>query len=163
MDLWLLSLAGDSKTAPLAQTEFEEGHARFSPDSRWVAYASNESGRYEIYVQSVIANASGQRGKWRVSNSGGMEPKWRHDGKELFYMAPDRTLMAVEVNSTKAFEAGIPKALFRSCGYSFAYPFSNTYDTAANGRFLINCLVEETASSPVTVVVNWTAGLKDSR
>ena len=133
-DLWLLAPKGDRKAFPLAETEFSEANARFSPDSRWVTYTSNETGRFEVYVQSVPVNASAPRAKWRVSSNGGSEPKGNRNGRELFYVAPDKTLLAVAVKGTTVFEAGIPKPLFKSCGYSFAYPFSDTYDDAPDGR-----------------------------
>jgi len=161
-DLWLLPQRGDRRPVPLVQSEFTEVQARFSPDGRFVAYASNESGRFEVYVCTNPSAYTGPAGKWRVSTNGGEEPKWRRDGRELYYLAPDKILMAVDVTTKGGpFEAGRPKALFKSCGYSFAQPLLGTYDVAADGkRFLINCLLEETASSPITVTVNWSAGLK---
>src|SRR5207249_1138098 len=110
-DLWLLPLFGDQKPAPFIQTEFTETQGRFSPDGRWVAYASNESGPYQVYVQSFPTSG----GKWQVSTGGGAQPLWRRDGKELFYLAPDRKLMAVEVSGAgPTFVPGAPKPLFEA-------------------------------------------------
>ena len=92
-DLWVLPTSGDNKPVPYLQTESNEAHARFSPNGKWVAYASDESGRTELYVQSFPAG----RGKWQISTSGGDQPSWRRDGKELFYVAPDGKLRAVEI------------------------------------------------------------------
>jgi Tol biopolymer transport system component len=110
-DLWVLPMFGDRKPLACLQTEFNETHARFSPDGRWVAYVSDESGRAEVYVQSFPATG----GKWQISSGGGDEPLWRRDGKELFYVAADGKLMAAEVNqSASTFQAGVPKPLFVS-------------------------------------------------
>ena len=155
--LELLPLAGDRKPVPLVRTEFLETQGAFSPDGRFFAYTSDESGRFEVYVRAM---PGGRPGTWRVSSAGGVEPVWRRDGRELFYVAPDKMLMAVPVPGKETLEPGRPRPLFRSCGYSFAQPLSRTYDLAPDGRFLLNCLVEETASAPVTVVVNWQAALK---
>ncbi|HJU61452.1 MAG TPA: protein kinase, partial [Candidatus Binatia bacterium] len=109
-DLFVLPLFGDMKPYPVLATEFNETHGRFSPDGRWLAYVSNESGRNEVYVQSFPASG----GKWQVSTTGGAQPQWRSDGKELFYMAPDRRLMAVDVRPQQNFEVGAAKLLFQT-------------------------------------------------
>ncbi len=160
-NMLLLAATGDQRKAiPLATSEFTEHQGAFSPDSHLLAYISDESGRFEVYVRSLPGASSGPRGQWRVSAAGGIEPRWRRDGREIYYLAPDKMMMAVEVKSKETFEAGPPRPLFRSCGYSFAQPLSYTYDVAPDGqRFLVNCLVEETASAPVTVLVNWQAAL----
>ncbi|MCA1642389.1 MAG: protein kinase [Acidobacteria bacterium] len=107
-DLMVLPLAGERKPYPFLQTEFNETHAQFSPDGRFVAYVSDESGRAEVYVQSFPAAG----GKWQISTGGGDQPQWRRDGRELFYMAPDKTLMAVPIAAGGSFEPGSPAALF---------------------------------------------------
>jgi len=94
-DLWALPLTGDRMPVPVAQTRFEEVQAQFSPDGRWLAYASNETSRYEIYVRPFPASG----GKWQVSSEGGIYPQWRRDGRELFYVAPDNKLMAVPIQA----------------------------------------------------------------
>src|SRR4029453_15396759 len=93
-DIWILPLFGDQKATPYLQNKFSEAQARFSPDGRWVAYTSNESGSFEVYVQSFPPSG----GKWQISTNGGSQPQWRHDGKELFFLGLDRKLTAVEVN-----------------------------------------------------------------
>jgi Tol biopolymer transport system component/tRNA A-37 threonylcarbamoyl transferase component Bud32 len=156
-DLWVLPLSGDQKPTPFVQTEFTEYQGRFSPDGRWVAYASNLSGTYEVYVQSFPSSG----GKWQISTGGGAQPQWRRDGKELFYLAPDRKLMAVEVNGAGAtFVAGVPKPLFEA-HVSAIFPGIPCYAVTSDGqRFLVNTLVGESAPAPLTVVMNWTADLK---
>jgi eukaryotic-like serine/threonine-protein kinase len=155
-DLWVLPLFGERRPEPFVRTDFQEAGGRFSPDGRWIAYISNESGRYEVYVQSFPVSG----GKWQVSNGGGGSPRWRRDGRELFYLSADgKLLMAVEVDgSSDTFEAGVPKRLFEP--RVGAISGDSPYDAAADGRrFLINALVEENVPAPVTVVLNWTADL----
>jgi len=159
-DLWLLPLFGDQKPAPFIQTEFIETQARFSPDGRWIAYTSNESGSYQVYIQSFPTSG----GKWQVSTSGGAQPQWRRDGKELFYLAPDRKIMAVEVNGAgPTFVSGIPKPLFEA-HVSTIFPGGGGaiyYSVTGDGqRFLVNTLAGDSMPAPFTVVLNWTAGLK---
>jgi hypothetical protein len=154
-DLWILPLFGDGKPYPFAQSEFDEEQGHFSPDGHWIAYTSNESGRYEVYVQTFPQSG----GKWLVSSGGGAQPHWRADGKELFYIAPDRTLMAVDVNAGTTFETSAPKRLFATLVNNYTAP--NRYVVTADGqRFLINSPVGETNQTPITVVLNWTSGLK---
>src|SRR2546425_10720762 len=134
-----------------------ETQGRFSPDSRWVAYASNESGQFQIYVQSFPSSG----GKWQVSTGGGAQPQWRRDGKELFYLAPDRKLMAVEVNGAgPIFLPGSPKPLFEAhVSTIFPGPGAHYYTVTGDGqRFLVNTFVGESTPVPFTVVMNWSAG-----
>jgi serine/threonine protein kinase/WD40 repeat protein len=157
-ELWVLPVGGDGKPIPFIKATFGVSHGQFSPDGRSVAYASNESGKWEIYVASF----PGPGGNWKVSSAGGSEPRWRRDGKELFYLAPDGKLMAVDVKEGAAFEAEVARPLFqirRREHISSSDLFS--YDVSADGqRFLVNTDVGETTSPLLTVVVNWTAGLK---
>jgi Tol biopolymer transport system component len=158
-DLWLLALDRRQPT-PWLRTEFDEGFGRFSPDSKWVAYESNESGRYEIHVRPFSPSGAAGVSRWVVSTGGGERPSWRGDGKELFYIGPDRKLMAVEVKSAGGqFEAGLPTALFATRADT---TFGNVvYAVTSDGqRFLIRTEGEGAISQPTTVVVNWTAGLK---
>ena len=155
-DLWVLPLFGERKPEVFLQTDYEELYGRFSPDGRWVAYASDASGKREVYVRSFPAAG----GQWQISNTGGTSPHWRRDGKELFYVSPDKKLMAVPVDARSGtFEPGTPQALFdlrigSTTGIS-------EYDVAGNGqRFLVNALFEQSARPPLTVVMNWTADLK---
>jgi len=152
-DVWVLPVKDDRKPTPVLQTEFNELLAQFSPDGRWIAYQSDESGQAEIYVQEFPKSS----GKFQVSTSGGRSARWRRDGKELFYLSPDRKMMAVEAKATATtFEAGRPRELFQT---RFA-PFPEVvpaYDVSADGqRFLIQTLPNEAeVASAMTVVMNW--------
>jgi dipeptidyl aminopeptidase/acylaminoacyl peptidase len=158
-DIWVLPLFGERKPFPFVARSFSVGDCQFSPDGRWVAYQSNESGRYEICVQPF----PGPGGKWQVSTGGGIEPRWRRDGKELFYIAPESKLMAAPIQSAdQTLEAGAPVALFQTRivggGTATTKP---QYAVAPDGqRFLINITADESTASPITIVTNWTAGLK---
>jgi eukaryotic-like serine/threonine-protein kinase len=154
LDLWVLPLGGDRKPFPFLQTEFNEANGQFSPDGRWIAYASDESGGNEIYV----APFPGPGAKQQISTSGGRQPRWRGDGKEIFYLAPDNKLMAAEVNGQGAsLVVGAVRPLFEVHPYDYGY----VYDVTADGRrFLVNTAVEQKASAPITLVLNWTADLK---
>ena len=154
-DLWFMPLFDERKSVQYLSTEFTERGGRFSPDGRWVAYVSTQSGNGEVYVRSFPVSG----GQWQISNSGGDAPRWRHDGRELFYIAADNKLMAVEVNENSGtFEFGIPKPLFElRANLAVASP----YDVAADGqRFLVAALDEQGGAPPATVVYNWTAGLR---
>ena len=157
-ELWVLPLTGERKPFPFVQGSFAAREARFSPNGRYVAYASSESGRYEIYVQTFPEHL----GKWQISTTGGGEPAWRRDGKELFYLNPDDKLMAVEVNTDSAnFQAGIPKPLFQAQLIT-GFLWRNRYVVSADGqRFLMLTPAGEAApSAPITVVLNWPALLE---
>src|SRR5450432_2279989 len=113
-----MGLAADSRRAtlgppaPFANTEFNEQQGQFSPDSRWIAYVSDESGRPEIHVQAFPVPAGGGS-KTLVSRDGGTQPRWRRDGKELFYVSLDGKIMAVDVSGEQAFKTSVPKSLFQ--------------------------------------------------
>jgi Tol biopolymer transport system component len=163
-ELWVLPLGGDKKPFPLLRTDFNERSGQFSPDGRWVAYSSDESGRDEIYVRPFLPNssqgASSAGGKWLISNSGGFFPRWRVDGKELYYRTPDGTLMAVEVRAAPVFEAGVPRALFQAPLMTVLRVIP-TWDVTADGkRFLFPAPATQSAQAPLTVVLNWQAALK---
>ena len=152
-DLSVLPLEGDGKPVPVLQTEFNELLGQFSQDGRWIAYQSDESTQYQIYVQG-FPKASG---KVQVSTDGGNRPRWRRDGRELFYLSSERKMMVVDVNATAAtFETGRPRELFqtRVVGSAVMVP---TYDVTADGqRFLINTALDEAGGPPpMTVVMNW--------
>ncbi|HEV8132988.1 MAG TPA: protein kinase [Acidobacteriota bacterium] len=158
-DLWVLPISGQQKPFPFLQTEFNEAQGRFSPDGKWIAYASNESGTWQVYVQSFPFPG----GKWQVSTNGGAQPQWRRDAKELFYISADRKLMAVDVKANgSTFDAGAPKELFELRLQTVGLPGPrNYYAVAADGRrFLVASVPEERISTPTTVVLNWTADLK---
>jgi serine/threonine protein kinase len=158
--IWALPMtvaAGDRKPFQVSHTNFEEDLAEFSPDGKWIAYQSNESGRYEIYVQPF----PGPGGHIQVSTKGGAQPRWRRDGKELFYIALDGRLMSVpiRVGSKDATIEGDPAVpLFEThVGPAVPYPNNQQYEVSQDGRqFLMNTIIEETPS-PITVVLNWKA------
>ena len=100
-DLWILPLSGERQPRPFLQNRFDEAEGQFSPDGRWIAYVSNETGRIEVYVQP----SAGPGGKWQVSTGGGEQPKWRGDGKEIFYLSAGK-LMAVDVNTATVVQSG---------------------------------------------------------
>jgi len=167
-DLWLLPLSGDRKPLPLLRSNFEEAEGQISPDGRWLAYVSNETRRLEIYVRPLTASA----GKWQISTGGGAYPRWRRDGKELFYISRDRKLMSVPVNAvTASFEPGLPRALF---DVRLAGPFvtGNALNPQANApwpyvvthdgeRFLVSVDTSQSAAAaPLTVIVNWPSALR---
>jgi Tol biopolymer transport system component len=150
-DLVLVPASG-GKMVPFLATKASETSGQISPDGKWVAYASNESGDWEIYVTTFPSAA----GKWQVSRGGGSEPRWRGDGKEIFYIGAKGTLTAVPVNSERTFSTGTPTPLFHFHGRA---PISSTdlftYDVAKDGkRFLVNRYVKPQHVAPLTVVLN---------
>jgi protease II len=157
VDVWVLPLFGDQKPFPFLQTEANERGARFSPDGRWIAYISDESGINQVYVQNFPASG----GKWQISTNGGYHLAWRRDGKELFYVSTDKKMMAVDVKGEgPTFEAGAPKVLFDLHVPSFNNPQAQFAVTADGQKFLIANTFGENSSVPITVVLNWTADLK---
>ena len=154
-DLWFLTFPELRATQFLkAASTLKTG--RFSPDGKWVAYSSNESGRWEIYVTSFPE----AHGKWQVSNTGGDQPRWRGDGKELFYLSTDSKIMAVPVKTGSNFDAGTPTALFQANPREMvATSELFSYDVSNDGqKFLVNASLK-TAMTPMSVVLNWSAKL----
>jgi eukaryotic-like serine/threonine-protein kinase len=151
-DLWIVPIDGDRKPRPLIQTGADEGAARLSPDGRWLAYTSNESGTTEVYVQSFPPSGA----KSLISREGGAEPRWRPDGRELYYLAPDRSLMAVEVKPGAAFEPGTPAPLFRLPAFNLG---ETNYAVLRDGRFLVNTRILQTGTN-ITVVTDWLQQMK---
>ena len=144
----------DHTPRAVANTVAEEVLAQFSPDGRWVAYQTNESGRFEVVVQP-FPNASG---KWQVSTAGGAAPRWRADGQELYFLAPDATMMAAPVTAAGAsFAAGTPVALFPTRIVEGGTLTTNRpqYAVARDGRFLINQTVADAVAAPITLLLNW--------
>ncbi len=154
-DIWMLPLTGNRKPQPVIQSSFKEMQGQFSPDGRWLAYASDESGRMEVYVSSFPPTG----GKWQVSNTGGDTPKWRRDGKELFYLASDQTVIAVPVTTGASFVAGRSTPLFKSSIRHSTNDFWY-YDVSADGQRFLGVVSLSENSSPITVLVNWPALLK---
>jgi dipeptidyl aminopeptidase/acylaminoacyl peptidase len=149
--LELIPVAGGEPNRFLT-SKGSESNGQISPDGKWVAYASDESGVWEIYVTSF----PGAAGKWQVSRGGGTEPRWRGDGKEIFYIAPSGMLTAVPVNGETTFATGTPAPLFQIHGRA---PISSTdvftYDVAKDGkRFLVNRYVKPEHVPPLTILLN---------
>jgi serine/threonine protein kinase/Tol biopolymer transport system component len=160
-DLWVAPTTGDRKPFPFLATPSAESNARFSPDRKWIAYVSNETGRAEIYVRPFAGAPAPPEGRIQISNAGGDFPVWGPGGQELFYMAPDFALYAVSTgNLSKTTAVALPTRLFQACprteplerpatGQSFGYAF----DTHDGQRFLINCMVEP--GGHYRVLMNW--------
>ncbi|HEV8232422.1 MAG TPA: protein kinase, partial [Thermoanaerobaculia bacterium] len=149
-DIWLLSLSGDRKAAPLLASPFQEDSARFSPDGRWFAYESDETGRKEVFVQPFPATGE----KWQVSTSGGTSPRWASGGPEIVYFEPPDKRRSVEIRTAPSFQASVPRDLF-------ATPRAQGSDVTRDGRrMIVNMPAAEVAPTPMTIVLNWTAGLK---
>jgi eukaryotic-like serine/threonine-protein kinase len=148
MDLWTYS-AADGKATPFLQSASNEILGRFSPDGRWIAYVSNESGKEEVYVVPF----PGPGGEWQISTAGGRAPIWTRGGREIVYQAPGDEIMAVEVRTSPAFQAGIPRALFKT---HLRPPPGGQFDVTPDGeRFLVNLRPGEQVSDPMTLVQNW--------
>jgi Tol biopolymer transport system component len=156
-DLWALPLTGaDHTPVAVATTPFDEWQGEFSPDGKWVAYTTTASGRPEVVVQSFPEAA----GRWPVSTSGGAQPRWRRDGKEIYFLAPDGRLMAAAVRADSAtFEVDAPRALFQARAVYGGTGLGSRaqYAVSAGGRFLINEQAEDPRSRSVTILLNWKA------
>jgi serine/threonine protein kinase len=156
-ELWYLTWP-EHVAKPLLQTKWTVRNAQLSPDGRWLAYASNETGSMEVYVSPFLNG----NGKWQVSSGGGQEPRWRQDGKELFYVAADGKMMAAAVTAGASFEAGSPAALFqthRRQPISAQDVFS--YDVSSDGqRFLIITKVDEANAAPLSIHLNWASDME---
>jgi eukaryotic-like serine/threonine-protein kinase len=151
-DIWVLPLEGDRKPVPLLATEYDETAGRFSPDGHLVAYISDESGRREIYVREFSGTSIDR--KWQVSTSGGSNPRWRGDGRAMFYLAADGAVMQVDVKTRAGFQPVTLHALFK-------LPAGATsFDVTGDGkRFLVGVPVEQDTQTPFTVALNWQQGL----
>ncbi|HEY6050449.1 MAG TPA: protein kinase, partial [Thermoanaerobaculia bacterium] len=158
-DIWILPMDGDRKPNPFLKTSFEESDARMSPDERFIAYVSDESGRSEVYVATFPTGA----GRRRVSVQGGSQPRWRRDGRELFFLAADARLMAVPVRAGEPMDLGAPVPLFRSpttASNRSELAIWNDYDVSPDGqRFLIRLDLISRDTMPVTVALGWGAGI----
>ena len=152
-DIWALPLHGDRKAFPVVETAFNASNGQFSPDGKWIAYQSNESGQLEIYVQPFPGPAQ----KTRISSAGGVQVRWRQDGQELFYLTPDNRLMAVRIRiDSTGVDVGTPVPLFATqVGDSTPQNnYARNYMVSRDGqRFLVNTLKEVTL--PITVLLNW--------
>ena len=150
-DIWAMPLFGDRKPFPVLQAPFAEADPRFSPDSKWIAYTSNESGHREVYVQSFPTGG----GKWQVSTAGGSDPRWRGDGRELFYFSEGKQLVAVPISVGASFEAGVPVVLFETNTGAHVFAVD-----PSGQRFLILAPLRKSAP-PLTVMLDWAAGLPE--
>jgi eukaryotic-like serine/threonine-protein kinase len=160
LDLNLLSLSGEKKSTSFIQSHSIEGQPRFSPNGKWIAYISNETSQFEVYVESFPATGA----KVAISIGGGSQPQWRGDGRELYYYAPDRKMMAVEVNGDgPTFKVGEARPLFeiRVVAIDQSFPGNGYYTVTHDGkRFLVSSLPEAPERQQINVIVNWMADFK---
>jgi Tol biopolymer transport system component len=156
-DIWIAPLTGERKPHPFLQTKFNEMQARFSPDSRWIAYQSEESGRYEVYVQPF----PGPGGKWQISVNGGTTPVWAQNGRELFYMSSGN-FMSVSVTAQPNFSASTPRIVADYPPFLMGRLSNGLYDVSADGQqiLFVRANVENGPPDEVRVVLNWTEELK---
>jgi hypothetical protein len=149
-DLIVLPLGGDRKPYPFLSTPFREIHGVFSPDGKWVAYTSNDSGRFEVYVRPF----PGPGGVYQISAGGGGTPRWKADGKELYYVAPGNRMMATAISARGgSLVHGQPSALFTADTLSGGA--GPQYDVARDGRFLLNTQLPDTSTTTITLLQNW--------
>ena len=158
MDVWVLPRAEGAEPYRFAATSFDEYSGVLSPDGRWMAYVTFESGICEVVVQPFADPAAG---KWQVSANGGWAPRWSPDGRELYYLALDGKLMAVPLRIGSIIEPDVPSVLFQT-PITLVDPLRDQYAVSADGeRFVFLAPVEGNDSqAPITVIVNWAAGLK---
>jgi len=159
-DLWVLSMTGERKSWVFANTEFNESQGKFSPDMRWVAYQSDESGRAEIHIQPFSPGSGG--GAKMVSSGGGYQPRWRrNDGKELYYLTGDGKLVAVDVSGGSTLKLGQPHVLFAPPIWAGGISLNgHRWDVSADGQRFLIPTVPAQAKAAFTVVINWQAALK---
>jgi Tol biopolymer transport system component len=155
-NLWAVPVDGSSKPFPVVQTNFDERDGQFSPDGHWIAFESNETGRYEIYLQPF----PGPGPKVPVSSSGGAQVRWRRDGRELYYIALDGRLMAVPIQfegtGQPKIDAAVPLFMTNVGGAIAQGVTRQQYAVSADGqRFLMHTLVSEANASPITLILNW--------
>jgi dipeptidyl aminopeptidase/acylaminoacyl peptidase len=154
-DIWALPMDGSGEPFPVLQSEFAEVRASFSPDGRWMAFESNESGDWEVYVIQF----PGPGGKWQVSTKGGSEPCWSADGREIFYLDATQNLVTVPVSTGATFKAGLPETLFEAG--LFPMVTRNRFLVTDDGeRFLMLSPIAGESIRPISVVLNWHAGLE---
>jgi Tol biopolymer transport system component len=156
-DLWMLPTTGDRKPFPYLETPFDEFQGQTSPDGKWMAYSSDESGRWEIYVQPIPAT----EGKWQISNAGGTQPRWRGDGREIFYLSLDKKITSLDVKLGPRPEFGSPKALFPVRVLQNAQGSDEFVPTPDGKRFLAMAATSSgLGPQAFKVVLNWPAGVK---
>jgi eukaryotic-like serine/threonine-protein kinase len=155
--LWFVTTSPEPKSSLFLKAPSVLRNGQFSPDGKWVAYASNETGKWQIYVTSFPE----ARGRWQISTGGGEQPRWRGDGKELFYLSSDEKMMAVPVTTGMNFDAGTPGALFQATPRQPIPSYELfVYDVSRDGqRFLINTQINQPETAPMSVLLNWPAKL----
>jgi Tol biopolymer transport system component len=161
LDIWVKPLFGDGKPFEFEKTSYEEGDAQFSPDGRWVAYQSNQSGTFEIWVKAFPDTGY----KQQITDGGGIEARWNGNGKELFYIARDGKMMAIPIQAGgQSLQKGSPIALFQTRivqgGDPSVHPKQQYAVTRDGQRFLINTIVDESTARPITIVTNWARALR---
>ncbi len=153
-DIWQLSLGQEPQTTPVLQTAFNEYQGVLSPDNRWMAYVSEETGMLQVFVQSL---PDGQQ-RWQVSERGGTDPQWRADGQELFFVGEDRVLMAAPVSVRPTFSTGPSVSLFPTRVPLTGSPYRKAYAASADGqRFLVNTAPADAPVPAIQVVLDWRA------
>ena len=150
-DLMTVELSGDAKSRPFLATAFAESHAQFSPDGRWVAYVSDESGQLEVYVRR-FPEGDGQK---RISNAGGDQPRWRGDGREIFYLDPARRIVSVEITPGAELVPGTARPLFFTSTFIAVRIGFNFAVTRDGRRFLVNSTLDQPDRDPISILVNW--------
>ena len=155
-DVWVLPLTGDRKPFPIASSRFIEDAGTFSPDGKWIAYSSNESGQYQVYVQPFPPSTA----KYQVSRNGGAQPMWRGDGHELFFIAPNSMMMAATIDTARGFQPAVPQSLFPSRAAAITSGRRQYAVTRDGKRFLIAALPQAPSETPITVLVNWLAAVQ---
>jgi len=152
-EIWLLPMTGDAKPTPLIAGPYQCALGNFSPDGRWIAYISTESGRPEIYVQSFPDRS----GKWQISNNGGSNPRWSHSGRELFYLSNEQRLMVADVRTAPSFEASVPRTLFLAHLLFPGTQIRSYYEVSPDDqRFLLVATEPGDVLAGSSVIVNWT-------
>ena len=155
--LWILPLKGDRRPYRFDPSESLQFHGIFSSDGKRIAYTSNETGDFEVYVQPFPATGE----KWKVSSRGGGQPRWSRDGKELFYRTVDGKMMAVPLKTNSGFETGVPRILFQTSADPLFPNLGIPYAVTSDGqRFLVNVALDESRASPITIITNWRSGLR---
>ena len=158
--IWLLTLPSKEAKPLLQSTSYNYGQPKLSPDGNFIAYTTDESGRGEVYVRRFPPSSE----RWQISSGGGIQPLWRGDGKELFFLTDDKRLMSVEIKTDGKFESSIARELFQGNMKAMKASFAYSYAVASDGqRFLISAPEETAVGAPMTIVLNWVASVKSSR
>jgi hypothetical protein len=162
-DLWALPAQSAPKPFPLLRTDFSERQGQLSPDGKWLAYTSDESGMRQVYVSAFMISESGVpslKGKWPISKDGGHSPRWNPMGKELFFIGENGVLQAVDLKSQERFEAGLPRPLFELSKWVTSANWVYRYDVSPDGKsFWVAGRADSVDPSPITLVINWTTEL----